>query len=75
VGREYGLLLNGPLALYYSFDIALAMQNTYDVKSILFQQIVNADGLEAGNRPRPKVLKLRDVRMKTWSDKGCCNSD
>ena len=64
------MLLNGPLALYYSFDIALAMQNTYDVKSILFQQIVNADGLEADNRPRPKVLKLRDVRMKTWSDKG-----
>lgn len=69
-GKRVGLVSNGPLALYYSFDIALAMQNAYDVKSILFQQILNADGLEAGNRPRPEVLKLRDVRMKTWSDKG-----
>src|ERR1700728_4059547 len=66
-----GLLLNGPLALYYSFDIAPAMQNAYDVKSILFQQIVNADGLEADNRPRPKVLKLRDVRMKRGPIRGC----
>jgi hypothetical protein len=68
VGREYGLLLNGPLALYYSFDIALAMQNTYDVKSILFQQIVNADeprsrqpatseGFEAEGCPNENVVR------------------
>jgi len=68
--REFGSLLDDPLAHYYSFDIAFAMQNSYDLKGVFFQQIINPDGLESGNRPRPKVLKLGVTRIKTWPDQG-----